>query len=1024
MKKFILVALVAILGTASAVAQTPEALVFTIENGQPRTTIRDKKTYEIPSSIWSIYREISIDLVNGVEPIVGFQGWTESNNWLPMPGSGIPTHDFREQYLSLTIPGMWRNFHPDYDYKILAIRRIADPTLTVGPVSKPLSEWGNNPTIDVPRGTNVQLVVDQFFVSGGGSSVLRKDDVLYDRMKSLYDLTDLGTGNVSFELWTGDGVSFSETYKVLFTLVYEAAPVVTYVITATADANSSINPGTMTINAGGNQTYTWSFKPGYELYQLLIDGVVTNVTGNSYSFTNVTANRSISITSKPIVYTITYNLNGGTGATNGTYTIESPTITLPIPNKDGNDFKGWYDNASFTGSPITTIPTGSAGNKAFWAKWEVIAPTQYTISTSSSPSNGGTTTGGGTFNSGTSQTVRATANPGYTFVNWTENGAQMSTDVNYTFTLEKNRNLVANFQVAPVPVTGVTLNHTTWTAKLGDPTLTLVATVQPTNATNQAVTWSTSNANVATVTNGIVTFVGAGNATITVTTQDGAKTATCNVTVTVPVTGVTVDPTTATLTVGQTRQLIATVAPGNATNRTVTWTSNNENVANVSASGLVTAKAAGSAEITVKTADGNFTATCTVTVNAVVQPPIITTQPVNQTISVGGTINFSVVATGTNLSYQWRKDGVNIPGAMSASYSKTNAQVSDAGKYTVVVSNTAGSVTSNEVTLTVNPVSIPVTGVILDQTNLIQTIGDPLVMLTATVQPTNATNQAVTWSTSNANVATVTNGMVTFVGVGEAIITVTTQDGGKTATCHVTIKDVQIPTYTLTVNNGSGSGNYAAGTVVTITANPAPTGEEFDQWTGNTSGIADVNAASTTITMGTADATITATYRDLPPQTFSVTVISAGTGATGSDTYEVGTTVTISAGNPPSGHRFVNWTTTSPGVSFADANAATTTFLMPSHEVNVTANFERITSIHDPSTANLKIYPNPFVEMVKITGAEGCVLQVISASGIVMHTIKISDQEETLGLGNLPVGLYLFRLEKNGETTVQKVVKY
>ncbi len=73
----------------------------------------------------------------------------------------------------------------------------------------------------------------------------------------------------------------------------------------------------------------------------------------------------------------------------------------------------------------------------------------YNISVSASPSNGGSVSGGGTYNQGQSCTVHATANTGFTFVNWTENGTQVSTNANYTFTVTENRNLVANFQAQP-----------------------------------------------------------------------------------------------------------------------------------------------------------------------------------------------------------------------------------------------------------------------------------------------------------------------------------------------------------------------------------------------------------------------------------------------------------------------------------------------------------------------------------------------------------------------------------------------
>ena len=157
----------------------------------------------------------------------------------------------------------------------------------------------------------------------------------------------------------------------------------------------------------------------------------------------------------------------------------------------------------------------------------------------------------------------------------------------------------------------------------------LLATITPANATNKNVTWSSSDISVATVSaTGLVTAVKAGSATITVTSEDGAKKATSKITVkavtaaVVSVTGVTIDKTTVSdLQVGTgatktTQQLLATIAPTNATNKNVTWSSSDVSVATVSATGLVTAVKAGSATITATTADGAKLATSGITVTA------------------------------------------------------------------------------------------------------------------------------------------------------------------------------------------------------------------------------------------------------------------------------------------------------------------------------------------------------------------------------------------------------------------------
>ena len=170
---------------------------------------------------------------------------------------------------------------------------------------------------------------------------------------------------------------------------------------------------------------------------------------------------------------------------------------------------------------------------------------------------------------------------------------------------------------AAVAVTSVALDNTTLALTVGDAAVQLTATVAPDNATDKTVTWSSDKTSVATVdATGKVTAVAAGTATITATAGD--KTATCTVTVkaaTIAVTSVALDKTELALTVGDAAvQLTATVAPDNATDKTVTWSSDKTSVATVDATGKVTAVAEGTATITAKA--GDKTATCTVTVTA------------------------------------------------------------------------------------------------------------------------------------------------------------------------------------------------------------------------------------------------------------------------------------------------------------------------------------------------------------------------------------------------------------------------
>lgn len=168
-----------------------------------------------------------------------------------------------------------------------------------------------------------------------------------------------------------------------------------------------------------------------------------------------------------------------------------------------------------------------------------------------------------------------------------------------------------------IGMTEVTLDKTELTLTEGE-TETLTATVRPDNANNRKVTWSSDKTEVATVDGaGRVTAVKAGEAVVTVTTEDGGKTATCKVTVkakAVPVTGVDVNPWVMTLSVRGTSKLSYTIRPADATNQNVKWESESPSVATVDSEGNVKGVAAGTAKICVTTEDGGFKSYCTVTV--------------------------------------------------------------------------------------------------------------------------------------------------------------------------------------------------------------------------------------------------------------------------------------------------------------------------------------------------------------------------------------------------------------------------
>jgi len=343
-------------------------------------------------------------------------------------------------------------------------------------------------------------------------------------------------------------------------------------------------------------------------------------------------------------------------------------------------------------------------------------------------------------------------------------------------------------ELITVPVTGVALDKSTVNLGVGG-TQTLTATISPTNATNTNVTWSSDDESVATVdSNGKITAKGIGTTNITVTTENGLKSATCVVnvnTTTVVVTGVALDITTANLSVGETQTLTATVSPSNATNQEVAWSSSDVNVARVE-NGVVTAVGAGTATITVKTADGDFTATCTV--NVTVPTVAVTGVTLNKTtLSLEEGKSETLVATiapsnATNKDLTWKSNKTSV--ATVDGSGKVTAV--SAGTATITVTTADGDFTAT-CTVNVTEPTVSVTGVTLNKTTLSLEEGKSETLI-ATVEPTGATNKDVTWSSSKPDVATVDgSGKVTAVSAGTATITVTTADGGKTASCTVTV---------------------------------------------------------------------------------------------------------------------------------------------------------------------------------------------------------------------------------------------
>lgn len=241
-----------------------------------------------------------------------------------------------------------------------------------------------------------------------------------------------------------------------------------------------------------------------------------------------------------------------------------------------------------------------------------------------------------------------------------------------------------------VPVTGVTVDIMSLSMVIGDHE-TLTATIEPENASNQEVIWTSSDKEVATVDEtGKVTALAQGETKISVTSMDGGFRTSCVVAVyaePVPVTGVTLDAEAVSVAMGQRHNLKVTVLPENATDKFVVWRSDATTIAQVNASGLVNALDVGQATITVRTRDGNFAATCVVNVT-----PVMTLDKKTLSLStgaLGGTkLTATLPAVVQNQVLEWASSDPAVA-AVSGALSTTSASVTALSPGTTTITVTS-----------------------------------------------------------------------------------------------------------------------------------------------------------------------------------------------------------------------------------------------------------------------------------------------------------------------------------------------
>ncbi len=514
--------------------------------------------------------------------------------------------------------------------------------------------------------------------------------------------------------------------------------------------------------APGNQTKTHdqsltlsSVKPTKDGYTF--QGWSTSSTGsvqyNPGSAYTGNANLTLYAVWNPVKYPIYFNANGGTGAPGTQYQTHFEYLTLSsvVPKKDGYTFKGW--STTLNGS-VAYQPGGQFGENRSVTLYAVWSESSYSVWLDP---NGGSIQ---TFSVTVTHNSLYGALPkpvrvDYTFTGWytaKEGGTRVTSETVVSSTVPHTLYAHWNRQkwIGMYPNGGD--GETEWTCLEYPGEFVNIPTSCYTRAGYKMIGWSTSKT-------ATVPEYGLDKEYIVITYDENGDIKLYAVWEAIPVTSVTLNQTTASLKKGETLTLTATVAPSDAANKSVTWSSGNTSVATVSTSGVVTAVGEGTAVITVKTADGGKTASCTV--------------------AVAHTHNY----TGTYYETAHPHKAYSKCSCGEINYTGATQKVASCAS------------------------CYPVTGVTLDKTTASLKKGETLA-LAVTVSPSDAANKAFTVTSSNPSVmsakyrigicvgdlfdgstCTASHCEFTALSAGSTTLTFTTEDGQKTASCTVTVTE-------------------------------------------------------------------------------------------------------------------------------------------------------------------------------------------------------------------------------------------
>ena len=539
-------------------------------------------------------------------------------------------------------------------------------------------------------------------------------------------------------------------------------------------------------------------------------------------------------------------------------------------------------------------------------------------------------------------------------------------------------------------VTGISLDISTLSLELGK-SFVLNPMVAPFNATDTSVVWTSDDQAIAAVdTNGIVFGNNPGTSTLRVTTNDGGFFAEVMVNVVVPVTGVELDSEQTEINLGGSILLNPTFFPSNATNRELVWTTNEDTIVSVNANGRIFGEAIGTAILTVTTVDGNFIDEVTVTVvdNTIINVTGIGIGSSQTELDLGESLELSstiLPSDATNQEIVWTTSddtvvSVDANGIIAAE---------TFGTATVAATTVDGGFIA-EVAITVIDTSIVnVIGISFDSETVELSIGSTMVLNTSIV-PTNASNQEVSWSTSNEAIVSVdTTGTISALSPGTVIVSVMTDDGSFSSNIEIIV---------LAEDVGQEFDLEITAVLIDVDTNE----EILVLEDGMQIDLADILGRNLTITASTNAETVktlefslsgalTHTYSDsIAP--YSLYGRNDATKSLNGVIFEAGDfNLTLSATKEGALRAGETWQPRSISFSIVDLSNSVGT------DIN-SGNVEKTKII---------IYPNPTSEFITVVGADsGMLFSIYDVNG---QLVKIGHEGTPIFVGDLNVATYLVR---------------